>query len=59
MMHAGRSLEGPFGSSSNPFWVALAHVRPWLEFPELSSSMMLCPASHMAVGIAQPLCIAD
>lgn len=49
MMHAGRSLEGttgPSGSSSNPSgW-------PWLRFPELSSSMMLWPAYHVAVGTA-------
>lgn len=50
MMHADRSLEGiigPFGSSSNPSLGGLVHLRPWLQFPELSSSMMLCSALHL------------
>lgn len=42
----------PFWELLQPLWVALAHVWPWLRFPELSSSMMLWSASHVAVGTA-------
>lgn len=42
-----KATVAPLGAPPTPLWVALAHVRYWLQFPELSSSMMLCSALHL------------